>query len=254
MRTLILDIETRPILAYVWRCWKENIMPKQILNHTEIISVSVKWLNEPKIWYFTVYKSSEKVLLKKLNKFLEEADAVVGHNLKKFDMKKIRGRCLVHGLPPISSYKEIDTYLGAKREFAFDINSLADLARILKIAPKDDHKQFPGFELWLECLNGNPEAWEEMKQYNIQDIKTTEELYLRMRPWMRGHPNMAVFEEADEHVCPKCGGRHHQKRGFSYTNVGKYQQYQCQDCGGWSRSRYNVYDKEARKKLLVNAQ
>ena len=117
---------------------------------------------------------------------------------------------------------------------------------------KSKHRKFPGHELWVECLKDNPEAWEEMKKYNIQDIKILEEVYYKMLPFMTRHPNMGVYAEKDVIVCPKCGSENSQRRGFAYTNVGKYQRYKCMDCGGWHRSRFTEYDKDKRKALAVN--
>jgi len=252
-RILVADIETAPNLAYVWRFWKENISPKQVLEHCSILAVSAKWLGEKDIFYWDVQHRSEKWLLRNLNKLLDEADLVVGHNSAKFDTPKIRGRSLVNGLPIPSPYKEADTCKIARHEFGFDSNSLEYLAKVLEVPPKSSHKKFPGFELWAECLRGNPEAWAEMKAYNIQDIITTEEVYLKIRPYARFHPNMSVMYEDGVVRCPKCSSTNLIKKGWQYTNVGKYPRHKCRDCGGWARGRFTEYDKDARKSLLVNA-
>jgi DNA polymerase III epsilon subunit-like protein len=255
MKILIVDIETAPNLAYVWRFFQENVGAKQVKEHCSILSVSAKWLEKKKIFYYDTEHGSEKTLLKNLNKLLDEADVVVGHNSIKFDSPKIRGRSLVHGLPLPSPYKEIDTCRIARKEFGFESNSLEYLATVMGLTPKQSHKKFPGFELWAECLKGNPEAWKEMKKYNIQDIGTTEEMYLLLRPYATRHPNMTVLmdEDGSEIRCPKCTSTNNQRRGFYYTNVGKYQRYQCKDCGGWHRSRFTVLDKEVGKNLTINA-
>ncbi|MNT57477.1 hypothetical protein D3C72_1948470 [compost metagenome] len=127
------------------------------------------------------------------------------------------------------------------------------MAIILGCAPKLAHKNYPGFELWLACLRGEEAAWAEMKEYNIQDILTLEEVYMKMRPWIRNHPNLGILLEHDAPVCPKCGSTHIHHRGYTTTNAGKYRRYRCNDCGGWGRSRYTEYDPVKRKQLLVNA-
>src|SRR5690606_38123866 len=127
------------------------------------------------------------------------------------------------------------------------------LSGVLGVDKKDDHKNFPGFELWSECLKGNPEAWEEMKMYNIQDVDTLEQVYLQMRPWMRKHPNVGVFDEQPNPICPNCGSAHIQYRGYTHTNVSKFRRFVCNDCGTWSRSRFNVLDPAIRKNLIVKA-
>ena len=252
-KILILDIETAPNLAYVWGFFKEFVAPKQVLEDCSILSWSAKWLGHTKFFYEDVSKDTEVDILSKLVDLLDEADMVVGHNLKKFDMPKIRGRCLVNGLDVPSPYKEIDTYQTARRAFGFDRNTLEELARILGVAPKSDHKKFPGFELWYQCLVNNPEAWKEMRKYNMQDVLVTEQVYLNIRPYITNHPNIGVLLESEEIVCPKCGSEHNQRRGYAYTSTGKYQQYQCQTCGGWHRSRNTEYPVELRKNLTVNA-
>ena len=251
-RVLILDIETAPHLVYVWRLFQTDVGANQMLKHASIMCWSAKWLGKKRLYYESAQYSSEKVMLSKLLPLLNEADAVVGHNLSRFDAARIRGQCLVHGLPLPAPYKEIDTLTIARKEFAFGSNSLRYLADVLGCAPKSEHTEFPGFELWAECLKGNSKAWQAMKQYNLQDIRSTEELYLKIRPYARQHSNWGVFAEEGRIVCPKCGSANSQRRGFARTGVGKFQRFQCMDCGGWHRTRFSEYPKEKRRALAVN--
>ena len=254
-RILVLDIETAPNIAYVWGFFKEFIQPKQVLEDCTIMSWSAKWLGEKKFFYEDTRKDSEVDILKKLVPLLDEANIVIGHNVSGFDMPRIRGRCLVNGIDLPSPYKEIDTYRIARRAFGFDKNSLEYLARILGVNLKGEHKEFPGFDLWLECIRGNAKAWKEMKKYNKQDVAVTEQVYYNIRPYADGHPNLGVMNEPESISCPKCGADEssQERRGFSYTNIGKYQRYKCHNCGGWHRSRNSLYPKELRKNLTVNA-
>lgn len=251
-RILILDIETFPNVAHVWRFYKENVGAKQVVEHATLASFAYKWYGEDGVGYFDIQHQSEKKLLKELIALLDLADIVIAHNGAKFDLPTIQGRAMVAGLRPPSPYKIIDTLLVAKYEFNFPANSLEYLVIILECAPKGGHKQFPGFELWEQCMKNNPEAWAEMRVYNMQDVTTLEEVYNKMKPWMRRHPNLAVFEEDNEIMCPKCGSKHIQWRGYTTTNVGKYKKFQCQGCGGWSRTRYSEYPIDKKHALLVN--
>lgn len=251
-RILILDVETFPNTAYVWRFFKENIGAKQVLEYSTLASFAYKWLDEDVIWCEDTQHQSEKKLVEKLLAVLDNADIVVAHNGSKFDLPTIQGRALVLGLKPPSPYKIVDTLLVARYEFNFPANNLEHLAILLNVDQKGGHKKFPGFELWEQCMKNNPEAWEEMKIYNKQDVRTLEQIYLRMRPFMKRHPNVAVFEEDNQIMCPKCGSKHIQRRGYVTTNVYKYQKFQCQSCGGWSRTRFNEYPLEKKHSLLVN--
>lgn len=253
-RILLLDIETAPNVAYVWRFFKTNIGAKQVLERGYMLSFAAKWLDDDKVYYADVQNQNEKSLLKDLLPLLEEADMVVAHNGERFDMPQIRGRYLQHGMAPPSPVKVIDTYKIAKKEFGFPSNSLEYLTTALNCSvQKGGHKEYPGFELWLGVLRDDPKAWAEMKLYNIDDILAMESLYLKMRPYARFHPNVAVFSEDNKApACPKCGEQHLVKRGFAYTNVGKFQRYRCEDCGGWSKGRTSLVNKDLAQNVTTN--
>lgn len=252
-KILILDVETFPNTAYVWKFFKENIGAKQVLEYSTLASFAYKWLGEDVVWYYDTQHESEKKLVKRLLDVLDAADIVVAHNGAKFDLPTIQGRAMVLNLRPPSPYKIVDTLLTARYEFNFPANSLEHLAILLGVEKKGGHQKFPGFELWQECMRNNPEAWEEMRIYNKQDVDTLEQVYLKMLPWMKRHPNIAVYEEVDKVLCPKCGSAHIQWRGYAVTNVYKYKKFQCQSCGGWARTRFNEFPANLKRALAVNA-
>ena len=256
LKILIFDIETAPGLGDIWHCWKANIGVKQLRDRGFIMSWAAKFLDEDYVYYDSCRsfgKAEEKRILETFKEVIEKADVVVAHNGDNFDMKWIRAQMLYHNMEPVPPIKQVDTLKIAKQQFRFMHNRLEYLANFLGCTPKDQHKEFPGHELWSECLAGNQKAWDEMIKYNIQDVITLEEIYLKLRPWTKGGalaPNLGINDEG--HVCPKCGSHHVQRRGFAYTNVSKFQRYKCNDCGGWSRGRTNVVNKERRKTLLTN--
>lgn len=255
-RILIADIETAPILANVWRTWKENVGLNQIEHDWYLLSYSAKWLGAKRVMYHdqsrAVDMENDYELMLKLHRTLDEADIVVAHNGKKFDMRKINARFILNGLPPPSPYVVIDTMLEARKHFAFTSNRLIYLTDQLCTQKKDEHAQFPGFELWKQCLAGNKAAWAEMKKYNIQDTVSLEELYLKLRPWMEGHPNVATYANPEHPTCPKCGSDNVIQKGYRHTQTGRYARFLCNDCGGWSRGRSLVNTKEVRSNLLIN--
>lgn len=256
-RVLLIDIETAPILGYVWSLWKQNIGLNQIKDEWYILSFCAKWLGEPEIIYQDIRHDphSDETLLQPLWDLLNEADIIIGQNGKAFDMPKIQARLVMHGFLPPRPYKVIDTLLMAKQQFRFTSNKLEWMtgeSAGLTTLKKNQHSKFPGFSLWSECLKGNPEAWDEMKEYNIPDVTSMEELYLKLRPWYVGHPNMAVYVDSDKIACPKCGSHDVKQDGWAYTQVGKYEQYHCGNCGGYSRGRYTRNSTDVRKALLTN--
>lgn len=234
VKILTLDIETSPIIAYTWGPkWETNII--EFLEQSKIICYSAKWLDGKQITKalpdYSGYKKGkvdDKKIVKDIHTLLDAADIVVTQNGVQFDIKTLNARFLEHGLPPPSPYKQIDTKLEAKKYLRLPSHKLDDMGEYFHIGRKLEHE---GFNLWLKCINGDMSAWNLMKKYNAQDVRLTEDFYIKIRPFMKTHPNITLYRE--EGSCPKCGSGHYQNRGFYTLTSAKYKRAQCQDCGGW---------------------
>ncbi len=255
-RVLLFDIETAPILGYVWRLWDQTVALNQIQSDWYCLSWAAKWLDEPpsKVLYADQRDApdmeNDKAILKKLWKLLDEADIVITQNGKSFDQKKIQARFLMHGFQPPSTYKHIDTKLLASKHFGFTSNKLEYMTdKLCKKYKKLKRTKFPGFELWRECLARNPEAWKEMEKYNKYDVLSLEELYKILIPW-DDQINFSMYTEEEVHIC-KCGSREFKKQGWHYTSAGKYQRYRCKQCGAETRDRKNLLSVEKKASLHI---
>ena len=257
-RILIIDIETAPIIGSVWKLFKENIGLNQIVKDWHILSYSAKWLGSPE--NEVVYEDQRNAvnieddthLLESIWKLLDEADIVISQNGVKFDIKKIKARMIIKGFKPFSSFKNIDTLLIAKGTFGFTSNKLEYMTdKICKKYKKSTHGKFAGFELWKECLAGNIEAWNEMKNYNRFDVLSLEELYTIMAPWYDKHPNLNLYSKHNNFKC-NCGSSELVPNGYAYTQVSKFQRYKCSCCGAEYRGRKNLLSKEKRDSLMTN--
>lgn len=254
----LIDIETAPITAHVWGLFDQTVGLNQIETEWAILSFCFKPLGAPRselVYLDTSAKADPRddhELVAKLWEIMDEYDFLIAQNGKRFDMRKIRARMIQQGMPPPSPCKVIDTMLMAKQVAAFTSNKLEWLSAHLAKVKKSKHKEFPGFELWAECLKGNPAAWKAMRKYNIPDVLSMEGVYLTLRPWVEGHPNVAVYMEDNEQRCGRCGSDDLQQRGYQYTNTGKYHRFCCNTCGGWSRSRYTINSLKKRQGLLSN--
>jgi hypothetical protein len=155
-----------------------------------------------------------------------------------------------NGMKPYSPIKIIDTKVAASKIAKFTSNKLEWLAPNVAGSFKSDHRKYPGMELWSECLKGTPGAWKEMQKYNKQDVKATEDLYYKLRPWMKDHPNFGVYT-GEMHVCPNCGSANVQARGTEKTQASQYTRYHCQNCGKWSRGKKMLSPLAERKARLT---
>lgn len=248
-KILLFDIENAPNTAYIWSLYQEVISESMLDSSWYTLCWSAKWLGEKTIYSSALpdfpkeYKKNpenDKLILLKLWKLLDEADIVIAHNGKQFDVRKVNARLAINNIPPPSPYKVIDTLLAARQYFFFTSNKLDDLGKYLKVGQK---QETGGFKLWKQCMMGNKEAWKKMVSYCKNDILLLEKVYLKLRPFMQNHPNLNIYTSVEDEQCPKCNSSNIKKEGFAYTTVSKYQQYSCKDCFGWFRGRKNLKGK-----------
>lgn len=222
---LILDIEWRPVKAYVWRAWDENINPEQIIEDGGLLCVGCKWVGG-KTEVFSEWEHGHKDMLAAIHDRMSYADCIIGFNSDKYDLPKLDGEFLKHGFPPRPPCTSIDLIKTIKK-MGFFRNSLAFIGPFLGVGAKMEHE---GFALWKKVMDGDPSAQKRMSKYCAQDVDMTDKLYLRIRSHIRNHPNMG---QTGSDQCPSCGGNHHQSRGTRRTRTYKIQRLACQDCGHW---------------------
>ena len=244
-KILHIDIETSPILAWVWSLFKPIIAIGQIEEDWYILCWAAKWHGKKKMYTSSLWDWSEdnkwsreaelKVLMD-LWDLLDQADIVVGHNADRFDVSKVNAKFFEYGLTPPSPYKIVDTLKVARANFRFSANRLDYIAQLIE----KGSKLKTDFDLWIDVMSGNAKQCKRMMTYNIQDVVLLEEIYTEMIPWISNHPNVGVFNEKEEVQCTNCGSTEVHYRGFSYANAGKYQRYVCRDCGKWGKLAANL--------------
>ena len=244
MKTLILDIEAAPAISYVWRL-RENYIPvEHLVKPGYTLCWAARWYGNKEILFDSVKRSGAKRMTKRIHTLLDKADAVLTFNGRSYDIPTLEKDFLLQRLTPPAPYKQIDLYQTAKR-FNFISRKLNFITKQLELGEKVKHR---GMDLWTDCMAGKPQAWAEMEKYNKQDVVLLESAYEILKPWIKNHPNLALYAKEDG-GCPACG-KDTEKRGFSYTTVGKYQRYQCTGCGHWSRSSQNLLTPAKRKAML----
>lgn len=224
----------------VWGLWQQNIAPQNILNDSEVLSWAAKWAGEEECYYSSLRiaghtPAGKKRMLQEIHDMIDEADAIVTFNGDKFDLKILNQEFLLAGLSPPSPFKSVDLLKTMKKRFRFVSNKLSYLLKRFNLSDKIDN---PGMEMWLACMTKGhsqyDEMWDIMETYNVGDVYSTEELHDYILPWITPYPNRNLYD--GEGTCPKCGGKHLQKRGMHVTKALKYQRWQCQDCGDWFRT------------------
>jgi len=255
-KILIIDIETAPIRAKVWDIWNQNINLEQIDNDWFILTWSAKWLFEKKVYSARLtgkeaIAQDDKRILKGIWELLNEADMTIAHNGDRFDTPRLNTRFIINRMHPPLPYQTIDTLKTIKRQFAFTSNKLDFVNKVLNLERKQKHEGFP---MWSKCYIGDEKALKEMEGYNIKDVRILEDTYLRLRPWIKPHPNVGLFI-LDEHAshCPSCGSADLRDEGkLYYTTANAYEQYRCNNCSAVGRKRVSAINVKQKRHLLLS--
>lgn len=237
LKILHLDVETAPNTAHVWGLFNQNVSIKQVIDSSYVLCWSAKWHNKKEIYFDSIRDSNACDMMKKMWHLLDEADAITSYNGRKFDVPTIQKEFALLGFSPPSPYHHIDLFSVVRKEFRFPSKKLDYVAQALGLGSKVKHE---GHELWIGCMEGDPSCWKKMERYNKMDVKLLEKLYKKLLPWIKTHPNHALYMDTDRPVCTNCGSNRVQSRGVTHTKTQTYRRFMCADCGTWLRSRNNV--------------
>ena len=258
-KVLILDIETTPMAVWTWSLGKQYVGHHAIMKDKKgammdwhLLSWAAKWLYDDEVMS-DILKPNEararkdKRILKSIWGLLNEADIVIAHNGDRFDLRKINARFIANDIKAPLPFKTIDTLKQARKEFAFSSNKQDFITKFLKLEEKLDTE----FNLWIECMNGNPSSLKRMQDYNRTDVVGLEELYLKLRPYMKSHPNFAVM--LDDDCCTVCGSTSlKQTKKYYYTGSSRFKLYTCSSCHSpFIRGKNSHTDKSVSKRSVT---
>lgn len=254
-KILVFDLENSYVEAAVWGIHKQYINKAQILKDWFLLSYSAQWLYDPEIYSSSLTSKEsldkdDKRITGEMWDLLDEADIAITYNGNLFDIPKINTRFLLNNFTPPTPYRSIDVYQTVSRVFSITSNTLDYVNTVLE----SERKIETDFQLWKDCVAGNSEALHNMEIYNRQDVTCLVETYLKIRPWIRNHPNIGLWHDSLEPRCGFCGSTEIEWISNLYTTpTGLYKSFRCQNCGGVGRNSQNTLDLEKRRSLLRNS-
>ena len=232
-RILLMDIERRPprAVVYPWDIHKPVFVRlEDIQEFDATICFTAKWLGKKQVIFDSLQHSSPKQMAEHVWKLLDEADAVIHYNGKRFDVPVLNWDFITNDLPPPSPFRQIDLYQTVRSKFKIISRKLGYVLERLEMKGKLD---MGGMEALIACGYDNcPKAWKKMEAYNKRDVTELEPLYYKLLPWIDNHPNMNLFKAADMPACcTNCGSAAIKKDGrILTTNNVIRQRYQCTKC------------------------
>lgn len=238
-KVLIFDLETAPLWAYVFQVWNTNIGMHQLVDNYDnywVITWSAKWLFDSKVMSSSVtpkeaLENDDRRIVRGLWELINEADIIIAHNAIGFDIPMINMRFFLNDIKPPSPYQVIDTLRVVRKQFKAPHNKLDYWCKQLGI----DMKNETTMALWKGCMQGNKEDLDYMLKYNKQDVFILEEFYLKLRSWIKNHPNFNLYN-GNSGGCSTCGSTNLTRNGSYPTNVNRFDSFQCDDCNSFSRT------------------
>lgn len=254
-RILIFDIENSYIEIASWGINKQYINKTQILHDWFMLSYSAKILYDSEIISgaltpIEAKNKDDKRIVGELRDLLNSCDIAITYNGNFYDIPKINTRMIVNGFFPPSFYKSIDVYQTISKNFSFSSKGMDFVNYRLELERKKENE---GMSLWIDCVNGKEEALKKMEEYNRQDVVALQETYIKIRPWIKGHPNIGLWHNSEDPICGFCGSINLEYIDKLYsTPTGLYKSFRCKICGGLGRTKENTISKNKRKNNIRN--
>jgi len=174
---------------------------------------------------------AEKKLLKDVYTRLLDCDVWLTHFGTWFDINFVNSRLIYHRLPIIPpNFNHIDTWKIAKNRLKLRNNRLITISEFLGT---EDEKNAIKPEQWIRAMGGHRPSMNYIVEHCRRDVLVLEEVYNIIKPLVLDHPNKGLIDGRGG--CAICGENKLQKRGYHVTRTRKYQRFQCQGCGGWSK-------------------
>ncbi len=258
-RILLFDIETSPCEFYGWQLKQYGYVPHYMVRKSwAILCWSAKWLFDDTIMHGCVdpeeaYGRTDKSIIHELWHLMDKAEILIAHNGDQFDIKKANTRFKMNGLGPPMPYRSIDTLKKLRQKFSLDSYKLDYVNQLFGLNTKKGNEE--GFQLWKKCVEPSmgmqQESLNQMLSYCDNDVMILEELYVQIRAWIKGHPNMGLYLTGDNiNKCTNCGSGDLDWRGKYYTPAGRYRAFRCRSCSAVGRSKSVDLSKEEKEETI----
>lgn len=260
-KVAFIDIEVSASIVAAFNMYRHFSTPDHVMQYPYILTAAWNWLHDDESVVhtealtnfdrFNEDHTDDMELVKVLWQICDEADILVIHN-ERFDRGWMNQRFAAHGFPEPSPYRVICTLKALKKNMSLPSNSLNYSTEYFEL--EHSKLKHEGISLWIECMSGDEDAFERMLTYNKGDIPTLRSLYLKIRPFIQNHPNVALYYGDNAQRCPACGSQDliPLEGKLARTNLSEFESFRCGGCGKVSRSGRAVNTTDHRKKLLRN--
>ncbi len=239
-KILVYDIETTPVLAWIWRCGEQFVGHHQLfdgLNATKIICITYRWLHEKKAkaLVFDLETLDDEAIIREFDTIIQEADVIIGKNNNKFDNKHINFRRLLHGLPAIPDWTKRSDDLESQMRRHFNMQSFS-LDYFSKLMGQGGKMKME-LQDWIDIVqNRSKKKLKKMVDYGKKDADDTAELILKVWPYVSPKFNHSVHQ--GKLCCITCGHKRIVEDKIRVDGGRKTQTFWCPSHKGYAGRAY----------------
>lgn len=242
-KILFYDIETTPLMAYIWRPGKQVVRHQQLVEGaelTDIICLAYCWNDgkPAKVIGWGYEEQNSKPIIELFDELASQADIVIGKNSDRFDNKHMNTRRLIEGLPCSPEWTKYtdDLEKQIRKHFALPSYSLDYFSKLIGIGGKVSMQ----FGDWIDIVEQRDEkAYKKMLRYNKKDTEDTRAIWEYCEKHIT--PKYQMPAQKGVPTCKNCGGENLTKDGVRRQGKNTYQEYRCKDCvayaGRWKVNR-----------------
>jgi len=202
-----------------------------------ILSIGYKWAHENKVHLLRIdetkeyqkRKTDDAGLLKQFEDVYNEADVVVAHFGKYFDIPYLQTRRIIKNKIKMADVKLIDTWAICRKHMKFHSNRLDAVARALKCPYV---KTTVDGEKWIDAMSGDKRALDYVVTHNKIDVLVLEWVFNKISAMLPSLPRLIW----DRQRCGNCGGRMISD-GPRVTQKNRHERWRCPKCGKCEKGR-----------------
>lgn len=236
-KILFYDIETTPLLAYIWKPGKQFVGHKQLHRDRSmynIICITYCWNDgKPAKAFVWDYKTQDCTkAIEKFDALARKADVVIGKNSDRFDVKHINTQRLFNGIAPFPEWADSrdDLEKQMRKHFALPSQALDYVSNQLKLGGKIKMELQDWIDIVEQRGKAGRDAFKKMVQYGLKDIEDTRTIW----NYVESHiaPKFNAATNADALVCTVCGSGDISSSGSKISGKSRYKYYFCNSHGG----------------------
>lgn len=233
-RILTIDLERLPgeVTLDIWEpadvkrlTWMH---PDRWTVTPSTLCASWKWLDAKQVGFVAAWDKPDDPyhVARIMWDLLDMADVVVTYNGKRADLKWLRTDWLQAGMALPMPWRDVDLYAQLRTQFGFESKSLRYACDRLGLPNKDGHYDAQQAKA---AMAGDVAAQKAMRRYNAQDVRVTEALFDRVRPYLKGM-SWGLYRGDGSRVCRNCGHVVMTRQGTVAGMTGLYEAWRCEQC------------------------